>query len=210
MQLDLEYPLRLAVGSHEAGSGRGCAMNALSWMMGDQEISDFPDCSAGPLARMVQGVNDLLGRENGTTRVVSGDPQADVVETATFLNVEDSLTVLDLAWSTVGTAGADQFTTAIWAKRVIQKAWFVYQESASDSMDVQDMLRQAMFAAFSDNLLGFAAAITQAVYDTVGGFGMTVFVADAIALWRELMEMDAPAEVDQAAVAEAIDKMVSV
>ena len=36
-------PLRLAVGSHKAGSGRGCAMNVISWENGDSRISDMPD-----------------------------------------------------------------------------------------------------------------------------------------------------------------------
>lgn len=53
-------PLRLATGSHQAGSGRGCAMNVISWENGDTTISDYPECSDKFLARMVQIVNDSI------------------------------------------------------------------------------------------------------------------------------------------------------
>jgi hypothetical protein len=51
-------PLRLAVGSHKAGSGKGCAMNVISWENGDTEITDYPQCADPMLARIVQIVND--------------------------------------------------------------------------------------------------------------------------------------------------------
>ena len=35
-------PLRLAVGSHTAGSGKGCAMNVVSLPNGDSTITDHP------------------------------------------------------------------------------------------------------------------------------------------------------------------------
>jgi hypothetical protein len=53
-----DSPLRLAVGSHRAGSGRGCAMNVISWENGDTQITDLPSCSDPFLARVVQSVND--------------------------------------------------------------------------------------------------------------------------------------------------------
>ena len=53
-------PLQLAVGSHEAGTGQGCAMNVVSWINGDATITDYPACSDTLLARIVQGVNDTL------------------------------------------------------------------------------------------------------------------------------------------------------
>lgn len=55
---DFPQPLRLAVGSHQAGSGKGCGMNVISWENGDQKITDFPKCSDRLLARVVQMVND--------------------------------------------------------------------------------------------------------------------------------------------------------
>ena len=53
-------PLRLAVGSHKAGSGRGCAMNVISWENGDSRISDMPDCTHPFLSRVVQRLNDSI------------------------------------------------------------------------------------------------------------------------------------------------------
>lgn len=53
-------PLRLAVGSHQAGSGKGCAMNVISWESGDATITDFPGCADPFLARVVQRVNDTI------------------------------------------------------------------------------------------------------------------------------------------------------
>ena len=88
MDIDrITHPLRLAKGSHQAGSGKGCAMNVLSWMMGDPVITDFPDCSARPLASLVQACNDAMAYADE------------------FLSPQDSVLVLDLAWRTVGTGG---------------------------------------------------------------------------------------------------------
>ena len=56
--MDITTPLRLAVGSHEAGSGKGCAMNLISWESGDMTITDLPGCADPMLARIVQSVND--------------------------------------------------------------------------------------------------------------------------------------------------------
>jgi hypothetical protein len=56
----VDHPLRLAVGSHEAGSGMGCAMNVISWESGDTTITDLPACADSVLARIVQRVNDSI------------------------------------------------------------------------------------------------------------------------------------------------------
>ena len=79
-------PLILAAGSHQAGSGKGCAMNVISWENGDVKITDFPACSDRMLARMVQNVNDRLAGDNG------------------LLSAEDSLIALELGHMTVGTS----------------------------------------------------------------------------------------------------------
>ena len=87
MNLDrITHPLRLAAGSHQPGSGKGCAMNVVSFINGDAEITDFPDCSQPVLARLVQRLNDKLAGDDG------------------FLSPVDSILVLDLGWRTVGTA----------------------------------------------------------------------------------------------------------
>jgi hypothetical protein len=56
----VEHPLRLAVGSHEAGTGMGCAMNVISWESGDTTITDLPACADRMLALIVQRVNDRI------------------------------------------------------------------------------------------------------------------------------------------------------
>jgi hypothetical protein len=56
----VDHPLRLAVGSHEAGTGMGCAMNVISWESGDTTITDLPACADRMLARIVQLVNDRI------------------------------------------------------------------------------------------------------------------------------------------------------
>jgi hypothetical protein len=50
MDLDrITHALRLAKGSHQPGSGKGCAMKAISYISGDTQITDFPTTSARPL-----------------------------------------------------------------------------------------------------------------------------------------------------------------
>lgn len=88
---DVTSPLRLAVGSHHAGSGMGCAMNVISWENGDKTITDFPPCSDRVLARIVQYVNDTICTHRG------GDDEE-------LLCPQCSVKVLALAHRTVGTA----------------------------------------------------------------------------------------------------------
>jgi hypothetical protein len=56
----VEHPLRLAVGSHQAGTGMGCAMNVISWESGDTTITDLPACADRMLALIAQRVNDTM------------------------------------------------------------------------------------------------------------------------------------------------------
>src|ERR1700746_3158206 len=109
MDLDrITHPLRLARGSHQPGSGKGCAMNAISYINGDEQITDFQWTSARPLASFVQLCNDLLARPDG------------------HLSPEDSLTVLDLGWLTVGTAEVADTVIHAWVtKLLISPPWGV-------------------------------------------------------------------------------------
>ncbi len=111
MDLDrITHPLRLARGSHQPGSGKGCAMNAISYINGDERITDFPATSARPLASFVQLCNDLLAGPDG------------------FLSPEDSLLVLDLGWLTVGTADVADAVMHTWvAKLLTSPPWGVVQ-----------------------------------------------------------------------------------
>jgi hypothetical protein len=117
MELDhITHPLRLARGSHQPGSGKGCAMNAISYINGDTQITDFPATSARPLASFVQLCNDLLAGPDG------------------YLSPEDSFLVLDLGWLTVGTADVADTVIHTWVtKLLISPPWGVvrYAENAA-------------------------------------------------------------------------------
>lgn len=82
-----DHPLRLAVGSHKAGSGLGCAMNVISWENGDAQITDLPECADPMLARVAQRINDKICSHR------DGD----------LLCPDCSVKVLALAHRTVGT-----------------------------------------------------------------------------------------------------------
>jgi hypothetical protein len=114
MDLDrITRPLRLARGSHQPGSGKGCAMNAIAYIKGDEQITDFPATSARPLASFVQLCNDLLAGPDG------------------YLSPEDSLLVLDLGWLTVGTADVADTVIHTWvAKLLISPPWGVVRYAA--------------------------------------------------------------------------------
>ena len=59
-------------------------MSVISYINGDTQITDFPDCSERPLAAFVQLCNDLLAGRDG------------------YLSPENSLLALELGWQTVG------------------------------------------------------------------------------------------------------------
>lgn len=102
MDLDrITSPMRLARGSHQPGSGKGCAMNVISYINGDEQITDFPATSARPLASFVQLCNDMLAEPDG------------------YLSPENSLLVLDLGWLTVGTAEVADSITHIWVTKLL-------------------------------------------------------------------------------------------
>jgi hypothetical protein len=109
-------PLRLARGSHQPGSGKGCAMNAISYINGDAQVTDFPATSARPLASFVQLCNDLLAEPDG------------------YLSPENAFLVLDMGWLTVGTADVADTVIHTWVtKLLISPPWGVvrYAENAA-------------------------------------------------------------------------------
>ncbi|WP_235215966.1 hypothetical protein [Mycobacterium kyorinense] len=104
----ITHPLRLAKGSHQPGSGKGCAMNVISYINGDEQITDFPACSARPLSLLVQSSNDLLAGPDG------------------YLSPENSVLALDLAWRTVGTADVPDAVVHAWlAELLTNPTWGV-------------------------------------------------------------------------------------
>ena len=140
MHMDLDRitnPLRLAKGSHQPGSGKGCAMNVISYINGDTRITDFPKCSARPLAAFVQVCNDLLAAPDG------------------YLSPENSLLALELGWQTVGTADTDDTVLHAWvAELLTNPTWGVlryansaarYAKSPADKavLDIAELHRAA-------------------------------------------------------------------
>ncbi|MDT5350043.1 MAG: hypothetical protein QOH91_3330 [Mycobacterium sp.] len=119
MDLDrITHPLRLARGSHQPGSGKGCAMNAISYINGDTQITDFPATSARPLASFVQLCNDQLAGPDG------------------YLSPEDSLLVLDLGWLTVGTADVPDTVMHTWVVKLLTSPpWGVVRYAENDAAE---------------------------------------------------------------------------
>src|SRR5271154_6558087 len=111
MDLDrITHPLRVARGSHHPGSGKGCAMNVISYINGDLQVTDFPVGSARPLSLLVQSSNDLLAGPDG------------------YLSPENSVLALDLAWLTVGTADIPETVVHAWvAELLINPTWGLLQ-----------------------------------------------------------------------------------
>lgn len=102
----ITHPLRLAKGSHQPDSGRGCAMNVISFINGDARVTDFPACSARPLSLLVQTCNDLLAGCDG------------------YLSPESGLLALELAWQTVGTADVPDTVVHAWiAELLTSRTW---------------------------------------------------------------------------------------
>lgn len=50
----------LSRGSYDRGSGKACIMNAISYLNGDIEITDAPDCVAEPLRHLFIQINDRV------------------------------------------------------------------------------------------------------------------------------------------------------
>jgi hypothetical protein len=100
-------------------------MNVISYINGDTTITDFPDCSAEPLAKLVQMLNDRLAGADG------------------FLSPEDSLLVLDLGWLTVGTAGTPVPIVWRWLSELVIDPEHGIVQYASDDADGVEIRRVA-------------------------------------------------------------------
>ena len=225
MSLDLDritHPLRLARGSHQPGSGKGCAMNVISYINGDAKITDFPECSARPLARMVQALNDRLAGPDG------------------FLSPENSVIVLDLGWLTVGTADtpreiawrrlADllvhpEMGIVTTVRRVdvrdalIHVATLYMRESRGERVTVVEwraargQAQKAKNAAAADTAAYTAAvaaayaAADAAAYAAAAAYARITFTRWAIEHWRELAGLDTGPDIDVTAVDNALARI---
>lgn len=130
----ITHPLRLAKGSHQPESGRGCAMNVISFINGDAQVTDFPACSARPLSLLVQTCNDLLAGCDG------------------YLSPESSLLALELAWQTVGTADVPDAVVHAWiAELLTSPAWGVLGYAPLTAIkaviDIAELHRATAFGA---------------------------------------------------------------
>ncbi|EID11884.1 hypothetical protein MXEN_15120 [Mycobacterium xenopi RIVM700367] len=76
-------------------------MNVISYVNGETEITDFPTCSARPLAVLVQACNDLLAGPDG------------------YLSPTNSMLALELAWQTVGTADVPDTVIHAWLAELL-------------------------------------------------------------------------------------------
>ena len=232
MSLDLDritHPLRLAQGSHQPGSGKGCAMNVISYINGDAKITDYPECSARPLARMVQSLNDQLAGADG------------------FLSPENSIIVLDLGWLTVGTAGTPREIVWRWladllvhpdmgivtkVRRVdvrdalIHVAELYMRESRGERVTVtewraaRDQAQKAKtyaYAAADADADAAAAAYAAAdadaaayaadAYAAAAADARITFTRWAIEHWRELAGLDTGPDIDVTAVDNALARI---
>jgi hypothetical protein len=161
MNLDrIPQPLRLAKGSHQPGSGRGCAMNAISYIGGDTQITDFPATSARPLAAFVQLCNDLLAGADG------------------YLSPENSFLALELGWQTVGTAEVPDNVVHAWvAELLTSPSWGVvqYAENAAAEaiFDIADLHRSLASGAMPAIPAWYSAdCVGRAVCATLAGAGL--------------------------------------
>src|SRR6202046_471220 len=161
MDLDrITHLLILAKGSHQRESGKGCAMNAISYISGDTQITDFPSCSARPLAAFVQLSNDLLAGPDG------------------YLSPEDSFLALELAWQTVGTAHVPDNVIHAWvAELLTSPTWGVVQYADNDAaeaiFDIADLHRALASGAMPAIPAWYSAdCAARAVCATLAGAGL--------------------------------------
>jgi hypothetical protein len=110
-------------------------MKVISYINGDTHITDFPDCSARPLATFVQVCNDLLAGSDD------------------YLSPDNSLLALELGQQTVGTTDVDDIVIHAWvAELLANPAWGVvryakkaarYAKSAADKvvLDIAELHR---------------------------------------------------------------------
>jgi hypothetical protein len=127
----ITHPLRLAKGSHRSGSGKGCAMNVISYIIGDEQITDFPTSSARALSLLVQASNDLLAGPDG------------------YLSPDNSMLALELAWQTVGTADVPDTVVHAWvAELLTSPTWGVVRYAKISAIKaIVDIAELHRFAA---------------------------------------------------------------
>lgn len=75
----------IAKGTSARGSGRACVMNYLSYLNGDLEVTDLPDCTEPQLAMLAQNVNDDLCWHTGPSDLLCSDCAGELLRLAPLL-----------------------------------------------------------------------------------------------------------------------------
>lgn len=203
IDFDRLQPLRLAAGSHQAGSGFGCAMNVISYITGEKTITDYPACSAEHLSRLVQATNDQLARYRGT-RIA-----ADLPWGIDLLSPEDALTVIELGMLTIGTAHVPM--TADSLTEVSRRTWLgasaphpLWTPGSWVSIILRDLndgswaLRSARSASYPHP--EYLTQVARNYYDR----GIAK-VREQLVVFREVHGMPAAPELDHAAVQKVVE-----
>jgi len=186
-------PLRLAKGSHEEGSGKGCAMNVVSYVNGDTRITDYPECSARPLARLVQSINDWLAGLDG------------------YLSPENAVIVLDLGFATMGTADAPKSVVHAWLAEMLDSPeWgvtrFTSDKTRTSIIAVADLLRKSA-SGKPVTPAEWRTARKNAADIDADAYARIEHARSAISAWRRLAKLD-EVKVDAKDVDSALAKML--
>jgi hypothetical protein len=198
---EIPHPLRLALGSHQRGSGRGCAMNMISYENGDSTISDMPSCTDRVLARIVQRVNDTYCRHT-----VDG-----------MLCPACSIVVLDLAHRTVGTGGmvlAPDARRRVWVAIAADQARQVLHLARDQAKAERYIVIAEKYATTGEKPAAYAASdasdasATHAAYDASDASRLQL-AHRAIDLFQQLTGHNAT-NIPPAAVHAAYTQMVTV
>ena len=165
-------------------------MDVISYINGDVTITDFPACSAKPLAKLVQLLNDRLAGPNG------------------FLSPEASVLVLDLGWLTVGTADTPAQIVWRWLSELLidPEHGVVRYASDADGVEIRRVaelcLREAagektssrewcrVRSASSASYAAYAAASAYASYAAYTVKAEAAFTRWAIQRWRDFAGLD--------------------
>lgn len=169
-------PPRLATGSHPQSKIYMCGMNVISWENGDRSITDTPECTPLPLAKIVHTVNDSYcvhtaeERDSSTGRHVMA------------LCAECAPKVLALAHRTVGLPKATMKQGWAWV-------FLLLQDSLRQSPDGDRMVNEALGIAY-------ARARGESMRPVTTGFWPIPFHAPpALALANEVLRSHSPTTV---------------
>jgi hypothetical protein len=192
---NITEPIILSRGSHNAGTGRGCAMNVISWENGDTIITDYPACSDRMLSNLVQGVNDRLAGGNG------------------FLNAADSIIALDLGHATVGTSEhnlTDEQLGVVYTRCAVLAARKVMHLDKTGTAEPAILAAEAWADCPCEKHAASAASAAYAAYAAYAASATSASYIDLaweiITLFKELTGTASPVP-DAEVIACAVEKM---